>query len=251
VVIPEINALGKISMDISSGKRVVNGRIVSTGSDMREATFKSGSQDLFSGSQEIIRDAIDSFDNLQIIGTKNNWSLEEYFVIDSNRTFFTRNVVGDPSAKVVKNVNDELKPIFTDPTVSSLPAFKYLPPTFPGAFPGQTMAVYRKINEDPCYQYAEVINKLEAETGIPVGASRTTAVQKQTFVLDSDDPYLNILGQVFEINEDSVGKMAMIDYGTYKNPDGSDKGSIYHVGKIFKDNQNIPKFVKVFTLVFE
>ena len=252
VVIPEINALGKISMDISSGKRIVNGKIVSTGSDMLEATFKSGSQRLFSGSQEIIQDAIDSFDRLQIIGTKNNWSIEEYFTIDKTNTIFTK---PSPTQRVIRNVNDGLKPIFTDPAVSSLPAFKYMPPCYDGGNFKIPLASYRKMNEDPHYSYSAVINNLNSAPCVPYGSDSygnpMGVVQKETFTLDSDDPYLNILGQVFEVNDDSVNKMAVIDYGTFKNEDGTDKGSIYHVGKIFRDANNIPKFVKILTLVFE
>ena len=102
VVIPEINALGKISMDISSGKRIVNGKIVSTGSDMREASFQSGSQNMFSGSQEIIKDAIDSFDRLQIIGTRNNWAINEYFTLDKESTIFTKGNTSDNEILVKK-----------------------------------------------------------------------------------------------------------------------------------------------------
>ena len=253
VVIPEINALGKISMDISSGKRIVNGKIVSTGSEMREASFRSGSQDMFSGSQEIIQDAIDSFDRLQIIGTKNNWAIEEYFSVDKTSAIFTRPNDGSSTPqKLVKNVDHDLKPIFTDPSVSSLPAFKYLPPCYDGGDFKVPLAPYRKLNEDLQYSYEKVINDLNSEKCAPYGShERTGPPQKETFTLDSDDPYLNILAQVFEVNDDSVNKLAVIDYGTYKSEDGADLGSIYHVGKIFRDSNNVPKFVKIMTLVFE
>ncbi len=237
VVIPEINQLGKISLDITSGKRIVDGKIVSTGSDMREATFASGSQNIFSGSEDIVRDAIDSFDNLQIIGTKNNWALSEYFEIDVPQVTFNKptTVYGSQYKHV-----DTIGPIFTDPALVNLPAFKYLPPKVSYGGSSVPLAPYRRLTELPTTDFQSV--KQQAADG---------SVATATVTLSSDNPNLNILAQMFEINESDIGKLAIVDYGTYKNPDGSDAGSVFHLGKIFRDSNNVPKFVKIFTLVFE
>tara|TARA_A100001015_G_C14969049_1_gene704314 strand:+ start:63 stop:980 length:918 start_codon:yes stop_codon:yes gene_type:complete len=237
VIIPEINQLGKISLDITSGKRIVNGQIVSTGSDMREASFTSGSQNIFSGSEEIVRDAIDSFDNLQIIGTKNNWALSEYFKLDQSQTTFDK-----PSATYgsqFKHV-DMMGPIFTDPALVNLPAFRYLPPKATAGGYSTPMAIYRRLTELPTTDFQAV--KQQAQD---------SSIASTTVQLSSDNPNLNILAQMFEINDTDIGKLAIVDYGTYKNPDGSDAGSVFHLGKIFRDSNNVPKFVKIFTLVFE
>ena len=77
------------------------------------------------------------------------------------------------------------------------------------------------------------------------------ALEKKTVTITSDDENLNIVAQMFEINDLTVEKLAIVDYGSYKNDDGSDAGCIYHLGKIFRDGRNVPKFVKIFTLIFE
>jgi hypothetical protein len=234
-VIPEINQLGKISLDITSGRRIVNGQIVSTGSDMREATFASGSQNIFSGSEEIVRDAIDSFDNLQIIGTKNNWAIEEYFNLSTSQVNISR-----PLENRAKHVND-IGPIFTMPSLVNLPAFRYLPPQVDVPAVGTVpMATYRRLTDLPVTKFDAVKAKIESN-----------ALEKKTVTITSDDENLNIVAQMFEINDLTVEKLAIVDYGSYKNDDGSDAGCIYHLGKIFRDGRNVPKFVKIFTLIFE
>jgi len=240
-VIPEINQLGKISLDITSGRRIVNGQIVSTGSDMREATFASGSQNIFSGSEELVRDAIDSFDNLQIIGTKNNWSISEYFKLSPESVRFTKLQSGGEGVHSTVRHVDSIGPIFTDPSLVNLPAFRYLPPEVSDNLRGTVpMAPYRRLTELPTTDFYSVKSQIAEE-------SRASAQIEIT----SDDENLNIIGQMFEVNNASIEKLAIVDYGTYKNSDGSDAGCIYHLGKVFRDSNNIPKFVKMFSLVFE
>ena len=133
-------------------------------------------------------------------------------------------------------------PIFTDPSVSTLPAFRYMAPVYDLGDSEIPMATYRKMVPEPDFNYSSVIARLE---------TACQGQKKSILISDNDSSNLNIIAQCFEINDDSIGKMAVIDFGTYKRPDGSDAGSIYHIGKLFRDSNNVPKFVRIFTIVFE
>ena len=241
-VIPEINSEGAISMDISSGNNLVNGKIVTTDTDSEgrpNPRFVSGSVDVYSSSAGILQNAINSFDNLQIIGTKNNWSDQDYFFTSKSEINFSRPVDSPINEKYL----DAMEPFFTDDSMASLPAFKYLAPVYgdPNSELDLPMAAYRRMNNYPRLNFKSLISSLE----------QSPSVQKDVIELSSDDPYINIVSQVFEINDESVGKLAIIDYGTYLAEDGTEIGSVYHLGKVYRDSNNIPKFVKILTFVFE
>mgnify|MGYP006222140875 CR=1 FL=1 len=245
-VIPEINSAGDISMDIFSGNdfksQLVNGKLLT-----RETTdvdsegrpkprFVSGSINVYSSSDGVLQNAINSFDNLQIIGTKNNWADQDYFEIDKPEINFNR----APDSPMTEKFLDAMDPFFTNDSFASLPAFRYLAPVYddPNSTAKIPLAAYRRMNNYPKLSFA----KLKEELG-------KNQVEKVN--LKSDDPYLNIVSQVFEINDDTVGKLAIIDYGTYLNEEGAEIGCVYHLGKVFRDSNNIPKFVKVLTIIFE
>lgn len=241
VVIPEINSEGAISMNVFSGNSLTNGKIVTTDTDAYgnpKRRFVSGSIDVYSSSADIIQNSINSFDNLQIIGTKNNWSDQDFFSTSKNSITFSRPVDSPDNEKFL----DAISPVFTDDSLASMPAFKYLPPVYddPQSTLQLPMAAYRRMNVHPKLDFKSLISSLNTES-----------FEKDTVHFKSDDPYLNIVSQVFEINGESVGKLAIIDYGTYVNEDGSEIGSVYHLGKIYRDSSNVPKFVKVLSIVFE
>ena len=95
------------------------------------------------------------------------------------------------------------------------------------------MGLYRRLTELKDTNFNSTVSKI---------ASQSTS--KAQVILDSDDENLNIVSQMFEINDDNIEKLAIIDYGTYTNPDGSERGSIFHLGKVFRDSNNVPKFLK-------
>ncbi len=237
-VIPEINSDGAISMDIFSGNNLVDGKIhtTDTSSGKPVPRFISGSANVFSASADVLQNAINSFDNLQIIGTKNNWSNQDFFKTDKSQIEFDRPATTNTSSKFV----DAMSPVFTNDSFASLPAFKYLAPVYDDPFSTNELplAAYRRMNNYPRLTFEQVKSQYEY-------------AQKETIELSSDDPYLNIVSQVFEMNVDSIGKLAIVDYGTYVDETGDELGCVYHLGKVFRDSNNIPKFVKVLTIIFE
>ena len=186
---------------------------------------------------ETVQDLIDYLKNIPS-ETKiefGNYSMyDEYFVLKPQKV-----TISPPTTENIKHV-DAIGPIFTDENLVNIPAFQYLPPMVSTVFGKQPMGLYRRLTELKDTNFNSTVSKI---------ASQSTS--KAQVILDSDDENLNIVSQMFEINDDNIEKLAIIDYGTYTNPDGSERGSIFHLGKVFRDSNNVPKFLKVFTLVFE
>ena len=59
----------------------------------------------------------------------------------------------------------------------------------------------------------------------------------------------NLLGQVFEISDNSVTKLVIVDYGEFVD-DFQNRFRVFYLGKPIRDSNGTPKFCKLFTLVF-
>ena len=50
---------------------------------------------------------------------------------------------------------------------------------------------------------------------------------------------------------DEIKKLAIVDYGSYFDASGKFLGSIYHLGKVYRDDENNPKFIRLMSILFE
>ena len=74
--------------------------------------------------------------------------------------------------------------------------------------------------------------------------------QHQTFEINSSKS-VNLLCQLFEVDDKKISKLAIVDYASYHDSSGKFMGQVYHLGKLYKDKNNIPKFVKIMCILFE
>ena len=101
------------------------------------------------------------------------------------------------------------------------------------------MASYTKINYEPIKTFSNLKSKL-----------RQTA-QSQSVDIVSSDQITNLLIQCFETGENEIKKLAIVDYGSYFDASGKFLGSIYHLGKVYRDDENNPKFIRLMSILFE
>jgi len=233
VIIPEINSYNAISMDTSSGKNIVNGSVVFEISGS-QATFLSGSVDVYSSSNDVIQTAIDNFDRLQVIGTKNISTNQEYFNLSSNEITFT-----PPSDMISMNI-DSISAMWASETTNSQPHFKYMAPVYESNGESYPMATYSKITTEATKTYSEIKSNLDSNTD-----------QKEEIDISTSDGTTNLLIQCFEIDGTEIKKLAMVNYGSFYDDSGIFQGSVYHLGKMYRDSSNIPKFIRLMSLVFE
>jgi hypothetical protein len=230
IVIPEINSLNSISMDTSSGRRVVNGSIVQSGTG---SLFLSGAIDVYSSSIDIIQTAVDHFDQLQIIGSSNHRVINEYFSLSENNISF------ESVTKVERNL-DTISAIWAHETTNSQPQFRYMAPVYESDNEDYPMASYAKINYEPINTYDSIKNNLAA------GDS-----QMKTVTIQSSDQITNLIIQCFEPTSTGINKLAIVDYGSYFDDTGNLLGSVYHLGKVYRDDYNNPKFIRLMSILFE
>jgi hypothetical protein len=230
-IIPEINSKNSVSMDTSSGKSVVNGSVANDDANVA-ATFLSGAVDIYSSSADIIQTAIDHIDHLQIIGSTNPRVLKEYFNLSKYEVSF------EPVKKATRQI-ENISAIWAHETTNSQPQFRYMAPIYESNNVVQPLATYVKLNYEPTKTFASLKNSLGVNS------------QVRTVNIESSDQITNLVLQCFEPKENEVNKLAMVDYGSYFDDTGQFLGSIYHLGKMYRDDHNNPKFIRLMSILFE
>jgi len=232
IIIPEINDKNGISIDTSAGSKITNSRFYTSGSTtLNTSTIKKGSINIFSSSAEIIKTAIDNFDRLQIIGTNNGFNEEKYFKITKSKTEFN-----EPEELIAQLSN--LPATFVDKSLANQINFRYMPPVCDGENGITPLAMYPKLQKEPIRNFDYLLENLYDGS------------QYDSFDIDSTNS-TDLLCQVFENTENEILKLAIIDYGSYYNDEGAFQGHVYHLGKLYRDKNNISKFVKLFCILFE
>jgi len=233
VIIPEINDQNSMSMGTSSGNQVVNGKVYTSGSAITgTANIVTGSVDIFSSSADIIQTAVQHFDWLQIIGSNDNFVDTKYFKIEPENISFQ---FPDKKTRALKH----LKPMYVDPNLASQPNFKYMAPY-----------VEKDDNKIPLASYPKIMDESHTTIDTLKGFLNKNS-QKQTITLEDTSDISNYLCQVFEITPTKVNKLSIIDYGAYYDSEGGLLGQIFHIGKLFRDESNTPKFVRIMSFLFE
>lgn len=229
-----------IEFDEISGSTVARGYTIAVGGE-----FASSASLLLSSS-------IENFQNLYLIGTNDALFLEdENFEVNPKFQDFLVDDYGPiKSFEYIKSLN-KMPSLFEDKHFSNVINFKYLPPTniiddknidksiLENTVPYQ-IGNYARLglyDEYTIFDLEKDLLKSE-ESGY-----------KKSFVFEPTSFKNMLVSQVFELSEDELRKLDILEYGSYKY-DGIDK-QVYFVGKILVDDYGTNTFVKLFTLVFE
>lgn len=234
IIIPEINDINAITIDTSSGNLLANSKFYTSGSTSSgTSTIKTGSLSIYSSSAEVISTAIDNFDRLQIIGSNNNGFEEENILqVTKEKLKFSY-----PLEEEKVDVND-LPPLYVDESLVSQENFKYMPPVYLQDNLELPLAAYPKFQTEPYTSINSALDDLYSDN------------QTETFEINSTNP-TDLLCQVFEISENEIKKLAIVDYGSYYDDSGRFLGQLYHLGKLYRDSSNVLKFVKIMCILFE
>jgi len=233
IIIPEINDTNGISIDTSAGNKITNSRFYTSGSvNLNTSTLQTGSINVFSSSAEIIKTAIDNFDRLQIIGTDSGFSTEKYFRLERSEISFNE---ASPRIEVI----EKCYPLFSDPALSNQLNFRYMPPVYLDENTSHELAEYPKFQSKSPHSTIDTLKEELYSDG-----------QSESFKIESTYS-TDLLCQLFEIGPTGISKLAIVDYGSYYDSFGNFKGQLYHLGKLYKDKNNIPKFIKLLCVLFE
>jgi hypothetical protein len=234
LIIPETDAEGALVPFVTDTFNLFGGQVMS-GSTLQ--------QDVSLYADELTADSLKSFQRQQILGTRHqmkNEIVDAFTLTPVKTTFYTTTEIMNLGDTIVTASLDDVEALWQDYRVAQTPNYQYLPPrsvVLPGQVTGSTLGNYTKINQDPLPSYDDVLSVLKDQQSIKFSFSNTRTMN-------------DILGQIFEVTDDKLAKLALIDGGTYP-VNGSVNPHVYYAGKLYRDTRGALTFANLFTLVFE
>lgn len=193
-----------------------------------------------SDTMSAISDAIfESWKNLQVIGTQEDFDNIEKFTLSSNEVSFSiRNNFPFTSADVKTAVLDDIESLNHDFRLSNLDNFRYLPPVnYAGALAGTPIGNFPNDNETL---------DLDAQ----LFQRRLSKLEFNDIICSQTSMQNNFVMQIFEVSGDNaITKLDVIDFGeraTKKR--GNSQTRTLFAGKILNDSFGNPTFVNIFTI---
>lgn len=180
-------------------------------------------------------DSIDSLNRQMLIGTRNllkNVLNENFAITPTDATFYLDQIDTTSSTTIATASLDDVESLWQDYRVTNTPNYKFLPPQAGGT----DMGTFTKINQDPPTSFSAILSNL-------------AGLQSQKFTFSNTRTTNDILGQVFEISNDKLTKLVIIDGGTFE-VDNIANPHVFYAGKLYRDSQQVLTFVNIFTLVF-
>jgi hypothetical protein len=239
----EADDAGKLTPYRGSTLGVIDGKVLSGSSDaflhvVTGSTFASLSELLLSSS-------VDNFRKLYAVRTDDAFFDDEHEFSTSinDVTFNVTDSVPFRRKEVTAVQVDHIESLFQDKRLSHVPNFRYLPPVNAPTRPGQgttPLGDFPMLGQRSTpLTYAQLIGDL-ASREFRVIDFAPTSIQN------------NLVSQVFEIGQDRMLKLDVIDYGELTTGDPEfPRKRVFFVGKVFIDSFGAQTFVNMFTLVFE
>jgi len=220
-----------------------NGKLIAA--EGAENYVITGSLFASSGSR-LIASSIENFNQLRIIGTSGVFENDTPFILSVTTASFT---ISDTEpipldSGIVKKSIDTIGDLFSDRLLSHMPNFAFLPPINEPAFENQSpipLGSYLPLgpkSELPPEQLIDEIKFAEkVGNSIEVEFSETSLAN-------------NIFAQFFELQQDALLKLDVIDYGTFMTQDSPTSKHAFFLGRVFTNSYGVHTFVHLFTLVF-
>ncbi len=191
-----------------------------------------------------------NFKNLNILGTKDYVFEDDGFEISQQKVEFSISKNFPISSNYRSKNLESLPSLFNDKNLGNVINFKYLPPinkvndtsldkSSTSFLEANKIGNYENLSKD-FYTPASLENELLVyeKEGF-----------KKTITFDPTSLQNNLVSQFFEITDNDMKKLDVIDYGSYKY-NGVNKHAFF-VGKVFEDNFGSQTFLKMFTIIFE
>lgn len=249
-IVYEVDDSGKLLGNFISEQTnytVTAGQIYLTGSEGAAGnTIASGSQ--FSSLSELLtRASLDNFKRLSILSSPDP-IFENYneFKIYPESVSYDLTPTKPIPKNAIQNINiDKVESLFYDKRLSHVPNFKFLPPInkpLPGRVNASPIGDYTNINQKPILEFSDLAVELSQ-------LEKIGYKKEIQFIETSRDN--NLLCQFFEMYDNQVSKLDVIDFGTFPADENGKVKHVFFVGKVFTDGHNVSTFVNLFVLVFE
>lgn len=244
VIIPEVDDDGAFSLNLADGNKIVKGRQVISGAldeirvdengvrtVVQVEQVVTGAINVYSGALDVISTARKHFNQLNMLKTDDGL-LDSAFRADINSF--------DLATEEKEISLSAIRPLMFDDSINHIINTRYLPPEVTtDEMKSVPLADYPKFTNEPYNNFRSF------EDGELSGA-----LSNQEINFTTSGRSNNLLGQVFEVNNDSTTKLTVVDYGEFVDEDQI-RRRVFYLGKPVRDINGTPKFCKIFTLVFE
>lgn len=243
----------------------VNGNLVSRLSTFLQPTLKiqsNISSEVLVGSAfasqlgGILSSSIDNFKSLGIIGSSDPLFEDQNFAVSVNDISFT---INDSSENIQMSLPTNINTIdalFSDEKLRNVENFMYLPPIKKVGYNNFDKTNIQSLIDQNLllgdYPAWGPINKLTF-SDISKELSNYETNNLRTVYFDPTSRDNEIVGQFFEITNENVKKLDVIDYGKVNNNTDNPNAvtnHVFFVGKVLTDETGTDNFVHMFTLVF-
>ena len=132
---------------------------------------------------------------------------------------------------------------FQDRRLSHIPNYTFLPPVNRprlGSTDATPLGEYVSLNQKSIFSFDDLeteLNKLERNGYMSL--IHFTETSKQS----------NIFAQFFEVGQNEMSKLDVIDFGTFPVKNGRDQ-HVFFVGKVYNDDNGSDTFINLFTIIF-
>jgi len=252
-IVPEIGPNGTVN-PFRTSEYMFTGNTVLTGAIQQKGLLHEQQPVTLAQATGSIDTLVSNFTDLRIIGTKDEFALNDKFAVDVEAIKFnvTANTIFAQTQKGDIVALENAPSFFLDDRFGHYPNFKYLPPENypePGAPTGsQGQRIGKLLGRYP--QLVRNNGVLTYETLVDnmkqLGAPRIDI----KFIDTSKNN--NIVAQVFEFSGQTFEKLSIVDFGAVTDDDPLSPGKhVYFVGKFRRDSSGGETFLNLFTMVFD
>lgn len=215
---------------------VSNGKILIPSENYQ--TFLSGSESL-EYVDDLFASSSNAYTQLYAISSEQFDEDNNIFSIDREKINFTLTNNTLQNQNIKQALVDDIESLFQDKRMSHAKNFRFLPPINKPSIEnpnGTLLARYNRIDQGDEMMYDKIVADLAGKDVVTINFDNTSYEN-------------NIVIQLFDIRQDSVKKLDVIDYGEFVTDDSNKH--VYFIGKILKDSRGASTFVNIFTLVTE
>lgn len=238
------------------GGKLVSGSFEDRRTLVTDNTFASLAGLMISGSAE-------NFCKLRVIGSKDQLRDTENFILSRQQIEFDINNDSPIAQEDVQSISvDDVESLFQDKRLSHIPNFMFLPPINRQSVQepdGSPLGHFVPLEQESYASFTVKRRNRIRQINFQKGSRNEFRVLRRTlrgrdfvdieFTETSRDN--NVFGQFFEIRDQEVLKLDVIDFGSFPsdNPARPDP-RVFFVGKVFVDSVGRHTFVNMFTMIF-
>lgn len=191
---------------------------------------------------QLLTSSIDNFQKLYSIATDDPLDDDDAFTLSTNRVSFDVYSGMLSNRQGTERISlDEVQSLFQDRRVSHAKNFRYLPPRntpTPEDINGSLLGRYPRLDQGEILTVEELWRELRG-------------LERKTIRFSETSRDSNIFGQIFEIRDDVLRKLDVIDFGEFIDPNSpSGNRHVFFVGRLLLDSKESHTFINLFTLVF-